>query len=69
MSTSQPDLMVELEKEATARKAYFADAPIARTRQAAVDGTLAIMVGSEKNSFSKNFTSPRIYGSGYYVLR
>ena len=53
MSTSQPDLMVELEKEATARKAYFADAPIARTRQAAVDGTLAIMVGSEKIVFQK----------------
>jgi 3-hydroxyisobutyrate dehydrogenase len=53
MSTSQPDLMVELEKEAKNRKAYFADAPIARTRQAAVDGTLAIMVGSEKEVFQK----------------
>ncbi len=53
MSTSQPDLMVELEKEAKNRKAYFADAPIARTRQAAIDGTLAIMVGSEKEIFQK----------------
>ena len=53
MSTSQPDLMVELEKEAKNRKAYFADAPIARTRQAAVDATLAIMVGSEKEVFLK----------------
>jgi 3-hydroxyisobutyrate dehydrogenase-like beta-hydroxyacid dehydrogenase len=53
MSTSQPDLMVELEKEAKNREAYFADAPIARTRQAAVDATLAIMVGSEKEVFLK----------------
>jgi 3-hydroxyisobutyrate dehydrogenase-like beta-hydroxyacid dehydrogenase len=53
MSTSQPDLMVELEKETKNRKAYFADAPIARTRQAAVDGTLAIMVGTEKDVFEK----------------
>jgi len=53
MSTSQPDLMVELQKETKNRMAYFADAPIARTRQAAVDGTLAIMVGSEKDVFEK----------------
>ena len=53
MSTSKPDLMVDLQKETKNRMAYFADAPIARTRQAAVDGTLAIMVGSEKDVFEK----------------
>lgn len=53
MSTSQPDLMICLEKEAKIKGAYFADAPIARTRQAAIDGTLSIMVGSEKSVFEK----------------
>tara|TARA_B100000768_G_C11280895_1_gene378533 strand:- start:746 stop:1630 length:885 start_codon:yes stop_codon:yes gene_type:complete len=52
MSTSQPDLMVKLNDSIKIKKAFFADAPIARTRQAAVDGTLAIMVGSELNVFN-----------------
>lgn len=29
----------------------FADAPVARTRQAAIDGTLSIMVGSDEETF------------------
>jgi 3-hydroxyisobutyrate dehydrogenase-like beta-hydroxyacid dehydrogenase len=52
MSTSQPDLMVKLNDSIKIKKAFFADAPIARTRQAAVDGTLAIMVGCELNVFN-----------------
>ena len=31
----------------------FADAPVARTRQAAIDGTLSIMVGSSENLFAR----------------
>ncbi|MEH6405432.1 MAG: NAD(P)-dependent oxidoreductase [Sneathiella sp.] len=31
----------------------FADAPVARTRQAAIDGTLSIMVGSDDETFSR----------------
>jgi len=31
----------------TARGAHFADAPVARTHQAAIDGTLAFMVGAD----------------------
>ena len=53
MSTSQPDLMIELNKHIISKGSYFADAPIARTRQAAKDGTLAIMVGSEKIVYEK----------------
>jgi 3-hydroxyisobutyrate dehydrogenase-like beta-hydroxyacid dehydrogenase len=53
MSTSQPDLMIRLEDEIKIKGSHFADAPIARTRQAAIDGTLAIMVGSDKNTFNK----------------
>ena len=47
MSTSQPDLMVKLNAEIKKKNSFFADAPIAKTRQAAIDGTLAIMVGSD----------------------
>ena len=53
MSTSQPDLMIKLENEIKIKGAHFADAPIARTRQAAIDGTLAIMVGSDKDVYNK----------------
>ena len=55
MSTSQPDLMIELNKLITKKGSFFADAPIARTRQAARDGTLAIMVGSKKEVYDRIF--------------
>ena len=51
MSTSPPGLMRNLAKAAAERGAHFADAPIARTRQAAADGTLAIMVGADPAVF------------------
>ena len=47
-STSPPALARRLAAEAAQRGAVALDAPIARTRQAAWDGTLAIMVGAEK---------------------
>ena len=53
MSTSQPDLMLKLEKDLKVKDDYIADAPIARTRQAAIDGTLAIMVGATNDIFNK----------------
>ncbi len=51
MSTSQPSLMKEIAAKAQQRRIGFADAPIARTRQAAADGTLAIMVGADAGIF------------------
>ena len=51
MSTSQPALMTKIENKIRNKGAYFVDAPIARTRQAAIDGSLAIMVGCSKNIF------------------
>jgi 3-hydroxyisobutyrate dehydrogenase-like beta-hydroxyacid dehydrogenase len=45
MSTSPPKLMRELGEKLAARGLTFLDAPVARTRQAAHDGTLSIMVG------------------------
>lgn len=51
MSTSQPSLMKEIAAVARKQGVGFADAPIARTRQAAADGTLAIMVGADAGIF------------------
>jgi 3-hydroxyisobutyrate dehydrogenase-like beta-hydroxyacid dehydrogenase len=45
MSTSPPKLMAELAEKLAPRGLMFLDAPVARTRQAAHDGTLSIMVG------------------------
>ena len=44
-STAPPALAREIAGAFAARGIAFADAPIARTRQAAIDGTLSIMVG------------------------
>ena len=46
-STAPPALAREIESAFAARGIAFADAPVARTRQAAVDGTLSIMVGGD----------------------
>ncbi len=51
MSTAPPRLMRELAPLFAAKGAEFADAPVARTRRAAVDGTLSIMVGGKKPVF------------------
>jgi len=53
MSTSPVGLSRELHAELTARGADFADAPVARTRQAAVDGTLSVMVGASEAVFGR----------------
>ncbi|NIZ11716.1 NAD(P)-dependent oxidoreductase [Pseudooceanicola sp. HF7] len=51
MSTSPVGLSRDLEQELRAKGMGFADAPVARTRQAAEDGTLSIMVGSSDADF------------------
>jgi 3-hydroxyisobutyrate dehydrogenase-like beta-hydroxyacid dehydrogenase len=43
----------ELERTFAARGAAFADAPVARTAQAARDGTLSVMVGSDPALFER----------------
>lgn len=53
MSTVPVALARELDAAARARGATFADAPVARTAQAAVDGTLSIMVGAEQALFER----------------
>ena len=44
---------LELADEFAARGVHYADAPIARTRQAAEEGTLSIMVGTEEAVFER----------------
>lgn len=46
-STAPPALAREIAGAFGARGVSFADAPVARTRQAAIDGTLSIMVGGD----------------------
>jgi 3-hydroxyisobutyrate dehydrogenase len=44
---------VSLARELARTIKNFADAPVARTRQAAIDGTLSIMVGAEDSLFAR----------------
>ena len=52
-STCPVSLARELERTFGARGAAFADAPVARTAQAARDGTLSIMVGGDAALFER----------------
>jgi 3-hydroxyisobutyrate dehydrogenase-like beta-hydroxyacid dehydrogenase len=53
LSTTPVNLARDLSARFLARGIQFADAPVARTRQAAVDGTLAVMVGASENVFMR----------------
>ena len=52
LGTSPVSLARRLSQSLALREASFADAPIARTRQAAEDGTLSIMVGADEATFN-----------------
>jgi 3-hydroxyisobutyrate dehydrogenase-like beta-hydroxyacid dehydrogenase len=54
---------VALARELAARFAHYADAPVARTRQAAVEGTLSIMVGAAPELFARIEPLLRCMGS------
>lgn len=51
LGTSPVDLTRRLARDFGAAGARYADAPIARTRQAAEEGTLSIMVGADEATF------------------
>jgi 3-hydroxyisobutyrate dehydrogenase-like beta-hydroxyacid dehydrogenase len=53
LSTTTVALARELNSRFAARGIHFADAPVARTRQAAADGTLSVMVGSTEHVFQR----------------
>lgn len=62
-STVPVALARELAAAFGARGAHFADAPVARTRQAAVEGTLSIMVGADPALFARIAPLLRCMGS------
>jgi 3-hydroxyisobutyrate dehydrogenase-like beta-hydroxyacid dehydrogenase len=53
LSTSPTSLARRLYAEFEGCASAFADAPVARTRQAAIDGTLSIMVGGTQETFER----------------
>jgi len=53
LGTSPVDLTRDLATRFAAVGARYADAPIARTRQAAEEGTLSIMVGADEATFAE----------------
>jgi 3-hydroxyisobutyrate dehydrogenase-like beta-hydroxyacid dehydrogenase len=53
LSTAPVALARRLYAEFEGRASAFADAPVARTRQAAIDGTLSIMVGATPSCFER----------------
>jgi 3-hydroxyisobutyrate dehydrogenase-like beta-hydroxyacid dehydrogenase len=53
LGTSSVKLTRDFAKQLQARGAAWADAPIARTRQAAQDGTLSVMVGAAPELFAR----------------
>lgn len=52
LGTSPVDLTRDLAARFAVKEARYADAPIARTRQAAEDGTLSVMVGADDAAFA-----------------
>jgi 3-hydroxyisobutyrate dehydrogenase len=52
LGTSSVNLTRDFAGQLQARGAFWADAPIARTRQAAQDGTLSVMVGASPELFA-----------------
>lgn len=53
LSTSSVPLTRDMAARAKAKGLFFADAPVARTRQAAIDGTLSITVGASDDIFAQ----------------
>jgi 3-hydroxyisobutyrate dehydrogenase-like beta-hydroxyacid dehydrogenase len=53
LSTTPVNMARDLNARFMARGIQFADAPVARTRQAAVDGTLSVMVGATDGVFAR----------------
>jgi len=52
-STSPPELARKIQKRFMKMQVDFADAPVSRTRSAAIKGTLSITVGAQEKIFAK----------------
>lgn len=53
MSTIDPSVSVEVSKEVKAKGAQFADAPVVKSKAAAIEGTLGVLVGCEESLYPK----------------
>ena len=51
MSTIDPSVSVEVSKAVKAKGAQFADAPVVKSKAAAIEGTLGVLVGCEESLF------------------
>ena len=51
MSTIDPSVSVEVSKEVKAKGAQFADAPVVKSKAAAIEGTLGVLVGCEESLY------------------
>ncbi len=51
MSTIDPSVSVEVSKLVKAKGAQFADAPVVKSKAAAIEGTLGVLAGCEKELF------------------
>lgn len=51
MSTIDPSVSVEISELVKAKGAFFADAPVVKSKPAAIAGTLGILVGCDENLF------------------
>lgn len=67
MSTIDPSVSVEISKKVKDRGAQFADAPVVKSKPAAINGTLGILVGCDEQLF--NVILPVLKYMGCNVIR
>ena len=63
MSTIDPDVSVEISKEVKKTGAEFIDAPVVKSKPAAISGTLGIYVGGSDEAYKKAMPILRFMGS------
>lgn len=67
MSTIDPSVSVEISEKVKAKDAFFADAPVVKSKPAAINGTLGILVGCDEELFK--VIEPILKYMGSSVLR
>ncbi len=67
LSSTAPDIVLELHKKAQDAGMFLLDAPISGGNPKAIDGTLAIMVGGEKEAFDRVFSLLSCMGTPVYT--
>lgn len=66
MSTIEPSVSVEVAEMISSRSGRFADCPVVRSKAAAIDGTLGVLAGCEKDLFG--IIEPVLYYMGCNVI-